>query len=201
MFVITALEVPQIRLQMDGQHSALLDRDHRCRTIQLDCRRLQHRCLDGCSGSARRAANAAASAFPRLELTLTVTRDPDGDGRDALVLILEAVNTGNVTVDVGAVRWSASVLGPADDSVVVMRQEYDQRAERHSRVEFPWHVAFLETVAHDLPVNPVRTERIVCARRMDSRIHALVASAYVYNGPNRFNAPGGSLVRPLWMPT
>ena len=128
---------------------------------------------------------------PDLELTLTVSREPTGDWHDILVLTLEAENTGNRAVSIDAVRWTASVLSPYDDDAVEpMKQEYAQRAEHQAHVEFPWHVAFRETVACDLSVKPGRTERIVYTHPIDSRIHALVASAYVYNEPNHLNACG-----------
>ena len=128
---------------------------------------------------------------PDLELTLTMSRRPTGDLYDILVLTLEAENTGNAPVNIDAVRWTASVLSPYDDDAVEpMKQEYAQRAEHQAHVEFPWHVAFREMVACDLSVKPGRTERIEYTHPIDSRIHALVASAYVYNEPNHLNACG-----------
>ena len=128
---------------------------------------------------------------PNLELTLTVSREPTGDRHDILVLTLEAENTGNAPVSIDAVRWTASVLSPYDDDAVEpMKQEYAQRAEHQAHIEFPWHVAFRETVACDLSIKPGWTERIVYTHPIDSRIHALVASAYVYNEPNHLNACG-----------
>lgn len=128
---------------------------------------------------------------PDLELTLTLSREPTGDWHDILVLTLEAENAGNAPVSIDAVRWTASVLSPYDDDAVEpMKREYAQRAERQAHVEFPWHVAFREMVACDLSVKPGQTERIVYTHPIDARIHALVASAYVYNEPNHLNAHG-----------
>ena len=83
-----------------------------------------------------------------------------------------------------------------------MKQEYAQRAERYSHVEFPWHVAFRESVACDLSVNPGWTERIVYTHPIDSRIHALMASAYVATGPNKPVSipPAGTREPPLSIP-
>ena len=137
--------------------------------------------------------------IPRLALTLTVSREPAGDWHDTLVMILEIENTGDAAVGIGTVRWTASVLSPYDnDAVEAMKQEYAQRAEGHAHVEFPWHVAFRESVVCDLSVNPGWTERIVYTHPIDSRIHALMASAYVATGPNnRFKPAGWYALAPL----
>lgn len=148
--------------------------------------------------AAARGRRRHRERIPHLELTLTVSREPAGDWHDTLVLTLEVENTGNTDVEVGAVLWTASVLSPYDDDAVeAMKQEYDARSERHTHVEFPWHVAFRETVACDLSVNPGWTERIVYTHLIDSRIRALMASAYVDNGSNRFHPAGWYARAPL----
>ena len=71
-----------------------------------------------------------------------------------------------------------------------MRHECDQRAEHHGHVEFPWHAAFQDTGIYDLSVKPKRTERFSYTHPVDSRIHALIAPAYVYDNTGRFITPG-----------
>lgn len=59
-------------------------------------------------------------------------------------------------------------------------------------------MAFRESVVCDLSVNPGWTERIVYTHPIDSRIHALMASAYVATGPNnRFKPAGWYALAPL----
>ena len=137
--------------------------------------------------------------IPHLALTLAVSRKPAGDWHDTLVMTLEVENTGNAAAGIGTVRWTASVLSPYDDDAVeAMRQEYARCPERYAHVEFPWHVAFRESVVCDLSANPGWTERIVYTHPIDSRIHALMASTYVATGPNnRFNPVGWYAQAPM----
>ena len=71
-----------------------------------------------------------------------------------------------------------------------MKLEFDQRAEHHGHIEFPWHTAFQNTVVYIMSVDPGRTGRFTYTNPVDARINALIVSAYVYNNRNPFTTPG-----------
>ena len=129
--------------------------------------------------------------IPHLTLTLTVTRTPASRSHDAVILTLHAKNTGTALCKIRAIRWSASALSPYDDqSVESMTQQFEQRHEHLERIEFPWQLAFQDTIIYDKAIEPGQTDQSTYLYLVDSQIDAIMASAFVYNNSAAFTTPG-----------
>ena len=135
--------------------------------------------------------NYRRSREPIPHLTLTVTRTPSSRSHDVVVLTLHAKNTGTALGKIGAIRWSASALSPYDDqSVERMTQQFEQCHEHLERIEFPWQLAFQDTIIYDKAIEPGQTDQSTYLYLVDSRIDAIMASAFVYNNSTAFSTPG-----------
>ena len=129
--------------------------------------------------------------IPHLTLTLTVTRTPASRSHDAVILTLHAKNAGTALCKIRAIRWSASALSPYDDqSVESMTQQFEQRHEHLERIEFPWQLAFQDTIIYDKTIEPGQTDQSTYLYLVDSQIDAIMASAFVYNNSTAFSTPG-----------
>ena len=140
---------------------------------------------------AERNYRRSREPIPHLTLTLTVTRTPSSRSHDAVVLTLHAKNTGTALGKIGAIRWSASALSPYDDqSVESLTQQFEQCHEHLERIEFPWQLAFQDTIIYDKTIEPGQTDQSTYLYLVDSRIDAIMASAFVYNNSTAFSTPG-----------
>ena len=135
--------------------------------------------------------------IPHLTLTLTVTRTPSSRSHDAVVLTLHAENTGTTLCKIRAIRWSASALSPYDDqNVECMTQQFDQRLEHLEHIEFPWELAFQDTIGYNKAIEPGQTDQSTYLRPVDTQIDAIVASAFVYNNSTPLRTPGWNATTP-----
>ena len=118
-----------------------------------------------------------------LTMELTVERVPASEKYDAVIVTLNAKNTGTGLCDVDRVHWAIKVLSPYDDeSIELMEQEFDTGPDIASGIEFPWRDAKPEaTVSPNISIEPNETEQMTHDFIISAEITAIIVSAWVEN--------------------
>ena len=128
--------------------------------------------------------------IPNLSMTLLVSRVPVSLTYDAIIVTLNATNTGTGLCRVKQIDWDLKVLSPYDDDIVddmqteFLRQPSDQQEvipDDDDAIEFPWHRIRSATTAFDLNIEPNETEQTTQDFIILAEITAVVASAWVAN--------------------
>lgn len=120
--------------------------------------------------------------IPNLSLELRVQRVPASQHYDAVVVTLNAKNTGTGLCKIEEVQWSARVMSPYDDNVVVaIQDEFDNRPDYEQEYEFPWHQVKSDSTKCIAEIEPNETEQITYDFTIPTEPVAIVISAWVPN--------------------
>ena len=120
--------------------------------------------------------------IPNLSMELQVQRVPASQLYDAVIVTLDAKNTGTGLCEIEEVQWSVGVLSPYDDSVVVeMQDEFDNRLDDDREYEFPWREVKRDSAKCIAEIEPNETEQITYDFTIPTEPFAIVVSAWVPN--------------------
>ncbi len=120
--------------------------------------------------------------IPHLTMTLDVTRIPVSRQYDAVILALEAKNTGSGLCRVNEVYWAVHALSPYDDQTTeLMDNEFAGRTNANQETEFPWHELKTDTTKHIIAIEPGETEQMTHDFIIPHEIGAVIVSAWVSN--------------------
>ena len=131
--------------------------------------------------------------IPNLSMFMKINRVTISQSYDALVVTVDAKNTGSGLCEVREVEWEAAVLSPYDDDgVEEMLEEFESRdpqtqrqpstaAESSREVEFPWHSYERRPIKVDMSIEPGETEQLTQDFVIDYEIEAVVISVWVSN--------------------
>ena len=120
--------------------------------------------------------------IPNLSMELQVQRVPASQLYDAVIVTLDAKNTGTGLCEIEEVQWSVGVLSPYDDSVVVeMQDEFDNRPDDDREYEFPWREVKRDSAKCIAEIEPNETEQITYDFTIPTEPFAIVVSAWVPN--------------------
>ncbi|MCY3544069.1 MAG: hypothetical protein OXH22_08510 [Chloroflexi bacterium] len=119
---------------------------------------------------------------PNLSMELQVQRVPASQLYDAVVVTLDAKNTGTGLCEIEEVQWSVRVMSPYDDDVVLdMQKEFDDKPYDDRVYEFPWHEVKRDSTKCVAGIEPNETEQITYDFTIPAEPTALVVSAWVPN--------------------
>ena len=120
--------------------------------------------------------------IPNLSMELQVQRVPASQLYDAVIVTIDAKNTGTGLCEIEEVQWSVGVLSPYDDSVVVeMQDEFDNRPDDDREYEFPWREVKRDSAKCIAEIEPNETEQITYDFTIPTEPFAIVVSAWVPN--------------------
>lgn len=120
--------------------------------------------------------------IPNLTMELEVVRVPASLSYDALMVTLNAKNTGTGLRIVDRVVWQLKVTSPYDDeSIQEMQREFDGAPDGEQDIEFSWRPVKEETVAEGIVIEPNETEQMTHDFIIPTEITAIVVSAWVSN--------------------
>ena len=138
--------------------------------------------------------------LPNLSMTLIVRRVPVSKAYDAVILTLNATNTGTGLCRVKQIYWELKVLSPYDDQDVgAMLEEVTEKgtegeAEDHlilgPDIEFPWHGRGRITMATNNEIEPNETDQFTYDFIIPEEITAVAASAWVPNADDPTQTKG-----------
>ena len=119
---------------------------------------------------------------PNLSMELRVQRVPASLLYDAVVVTLDAKNTGTGLCEIEEVQWSIRVMAPYDDDIVVeIQDEFENRPDDDSEYEFPWHEVKRDSTKYVVGIEPNETEQFTYDFTIPSELVAIVVSAWVPN--------------------
>ena len=120
--------------------------------------------------------------IPRLTMRLQVNRVAVSEQYDAIVITLEAENTGSGLCKVNEVQWALHALSNYDNETTeLMRQEFAKRESSEQETEFPWHELAADVTTHTIAIEPGETEQMTHDFIIPREVTAIVASAWVSN--------------------
>ena len=120
--------------------------------------------------------------IPHLTMRLQVARITVSGQYDAIIITLEAKNTGSGLCKVNEIHWAVHALSDYDDETAeAMRQEFVERQDSNQETEFPWHELETEITNHIISIEPGETEQMTHDFLIPHHIEAVVASAWVSN--------------------
>ena len=120
--------------------------------------------------------------IPSLTLELEVVRTPTSLSYDAVMLALNAKNTGTGLCRVDHIIWRLKVVSPYDDETVAeLRQEFNDAPDNKQDVEFPWYSVQESWVLEEIVIEPHQTVQMTCDFIIPAEVTAVVASAWVSN--------------------
>lgn len=129
--------------------------------------------------------------IPSLTMELQVVRVPASQSYDAVIVTLNARNTGTGLCYVDQVRWQLKALSPYDDdSVVEMRQDFDGTPISEQVIEFPWHQVEEVLTIKEMVIEPNETEQMTYDFIIPAEIRSIVVSAWVANASEPKHAEG-----------
>ena len=116
-------------------------------------------------------------------MELQVVRVPVSLTFDAVIVTLNARNTGTALCDVDRVQWAIKALSPYDDaSIEEMQHEFDSGPNNDLDIEFPWRDAKPEAaVSLNISIEPNETEQMTHDFIVPAEIAAIAVSAWVDN--------------------
>ena len=119
---------------------------------------------------------------PNLSMELRVQRVPASQLYDAIVVTLNAQNTGTGLCEIEEVQWSIRVLSPYDDDVVEdMQTEFDARQDDGLVYEFPWREVKRDATKCIAGIEPNETEQVTYEFTIPAEPTAIIVSAWVPN--------------------
>ena len=128
---------------------------------------------------------------PNLSMELQVQRVPASQLYDAVVVTLDAKNTGTGLCEIEEVQWSVRVMSPYDnDDVVEIQDDFDNRPDDDREYEFPWHEVKRDATNCIVEIEPNETEQITYDFTIPSELGAIVVSAWVPNASEPIIAEG-----------
>ena len=120
--------------------------------------------------------------IPNLTMELEVIRVPASLSFDAVIVTLNAKNTGTGLCDVNEVRWTLKALSPYDDEAIEeMRQTFSSEQTDAREIEFPWQGVHRESTVLDRMIEPNETEQFTQDFIIPAEITAIVVSVWVSN--------------------
>ncbi len=120
--------------------------------------------------------------IPHLTMRLYVVRVAASGQYDAVIITLEAENTGSGLCQVDEIQWAVHALSNYDDATAeLMQQEFTERDDRHQETEFPWHEIATDATSHIISIEPGETEQMTHDFLVPHEIDAIMASAWVSN--------------------
>ncbi len=129
--------------------------------------------------------------IPGLTMDLQVKRVPASQSYDAVIVTLNAKNTGTGLCRVDRVVWQLKVVSPYDDETVQeMEHEFGATSAGRQDIEFPWRLMKEETVAEGIVIEPNETEQMTYDFIIPAEITAIVLSAWVTNASEPREAEG-----------
>ena len=129
--------------------------------------------------------------IPSLSMEMQVVRVPASESYDAVIVTLNAKNTGTGLCYVNQVRWQLKALSPYDDdSVAEMQQDFEGTPISEQVIEFPWHQVEEALTVKEMVIEPNETEQMTYDFVIQSEIGAIVVSAWVANASEPKHAEG-----------
>ena len=120
--------------------------------------------------------------IPHLTMRLRVDRVAVSEQYDAIIVALEAENTGSGLCYVNEIQWAVHAISNYDDETAEqMKQEFAARADSDQETEFPWHELAADVTSHIIAIEPGETEQMTHDFLIPHQIEAGVASAWVSN--------------------
>lgn len=119
---------------------------------------------------------------PNLSMELQVQRVAASRLYDAVVVTLDAKNTGTGLCEIEEVQWSVRVMSPYNDDVVEeMQVEFDNRPADGKVYEFPWREVKRDSTKCVAGIEPNETEQFTYDFTIPAEPTAIVVSAWVPN--------------------
>ena len=119
---------------------------------------------------------------PNLSMELRVQRVPASLLYDAVVVTLDAKNTGTGLCEIEEVQWSVGVVSPYNDAVVEeMQDEFDERPDDGRVYEFPWREIKRESTKYVAGIEPNETGQFTYEFTIPIEPTAIIVSAWVPN--------------------
>ena len=129
--------------------------------------------------------------IPGLTMDLQVGRVPASQSYDAVIVTLNAKNTGTGLCRVDRVYWTLKALSPYDDeSIAEMQQDFDSSPASARSVEFPWHMIQEEQVVQEVVIEPNESHQMTYDFIIPAEIASVVVSAWVANASEPKYAEG-----------
>ena len=119
---------------------------------------------------------------PNLSMELQVQRVPASQRYDAVVVTLNAKNTGTGLCEIEEVQWSVGVVSPYDDDTVEeMQHEFDARPDDGHVYEFPWRDVRRDSTRYVAGIEPNEIGQITYEFTIPVEPTAIIVSAWVPN--------------------
>lgn len=129
--------------------------------------------------------------IPSLSMEMEVVRVPASESYDAVIVTLNAKNTGTGLCQIDRVQWALKAVSPYDDeSVEEMQRDFEGATDGEQDIEFPWRAVKEETVAEGIVIEPNETEQMTHDFIIPAEITAVVISAWVSNASEPKEAEG-----------
>lgn len=129
--------------------------------------------------------------IPSLSMEMQVVRVPASESYDAVIVTLNAKNTGTGLCQIERVQWALKAVSPYDDeSIEEMQRDFEGAPDGEQDIEFPWHSVKEETVAEGIVIEPNETEQMTHDFIIPAEITAVVISAWVSNASEPREAEG-----------
>ena len=129
--------------------------------------------------------------IPSLSMEMQVVRVPASESYDAVIVTLNAKNTGTGLCQIDRVQWALKAVSPYDDeSVEEMQRDFKGAPDGEQDIEFPWRSVKEETVAEGIVIEPNETEQMTHDFIIPAEITAVVISAWVSNALEPREAEG-----------
>ena len=122
--------------------------------------------------------------IPHLTMQLHVDRVTVSSAYDAIIITLEANNTGSGLCKIRTIEWEIDALAPYDDGTVeAMRTEFVDRDKDQPGIVFPWRALKLDKTSHRTNIEPGETDQLTYDFPIlhEHDIEAIVVSAWVWN--------------------
>ena len=128
---------------------------------------------------------------PNLSMDLQVQRVPASRLYDAVIVTLDAKNTGTGLCEIEEVQWTVGVISPYDDDTVEeMQSEFDERQGNGQVYEFPWREFRRDSTKYVAGIEPNETGQITYDFIIPTEPIAIVVSAWVPNASEPKTAEG-----------
>lgn len=123
--------------------------------------------------------------IPSLSIDLSVVRVPVSLSYDAIIVTLNATNTGTGLCDVDQVEWSIRAVSPyTDNDVDQLVKIFEGRDTDSEEIEFPWRRIELEdrVTPLNISIEPKETDQTTQDFIIPAEVTAVVVTAWVVNG-------------------
>ena len=120
--------------------------------------------------------------IPHLTMHLETSRVAVSETYDAIIVILNATNTGSGLCEVNEVHWAIQVLSPYDDETArEMIEESGDKEVPDQETEFPWNEIGEGRTPLIMVIEPGETEQMTYDFIIPHEIDAIMVSAWVSN--------------------